>query len=93
MAKKKKAAKELTFEDVEKHLRKANLGALQSKAKRGVTSKRALAAPADVLSNICEVWGAVRPIVVLISNAIFLPPHWRRALKILIAALDAICPS
>jgi hypothetical protein len=86
------AKKELTFEDVEKHLAKVDLNALQAMAKKGVSAKAAVAAPAGALSQICQVWKAVGPVVKLIANIPFLPAKFKQALKILIAALDALCP-
>jgi len=71
--------KTLTFEDVNAHIEK-HLPADKSKS---------LTATAP---DLCNIYVIVRPILVLASQALFIPEKWRDGIKALIAALDAICP-
>lgn len=78
-----------TFDDVEKHIQKADLAAIQPGGKEhpaaGVTGAAALA-------NICPAYKIVRPILVLLSNTPIIPQKWRAALKAFIEVIDVICP-
>ncbi|HVS94363.1 MAG TPA: hypothetical protein VHE59_20135 [Mucilaginibacter sp.] len=71
--------KSLTFEDVNAHVEQHLTDAkLQSMA---------AAAP-----NLCSIYAIARPILVLISQFVLIPQKWRDGIKILISALDALCP-
>jgi len=69
----------LTFEDVNKHVEQHFTTEKQSVLSVGAT-------------DICSIYTIVRPILVLVSQAFFIPQKWRDAIKILISTLDAICP-
>ena len=72
--------KNLTFEDVNAHIEKH----FSDTAHKQLTS---LAAPA-----ICDIYKIARPILVLASQAFFIPQKWKDIIRLLISALDAICP-
>jgi len=74
--------KMLTFEEVNAHVEKH-----YKEEVHGMT-----AAAAGTVPKICDVYKTVRPILVLASQAFFIPEKWRNAIKSLIAALDALCP-
>jgi hypothetical protein len=42
-------------------------------------------------NGICKIYPVVKPILVLVTQVIFIPQTWREAVKILIGALDSIC--
>ena len=70
--------KMLTFEEVDAHIEKHS---------KDLPHGTALSAP-----NLCAVYKVVRPILVLASQAIFIPKKWRDAIKTLISVLDTMCP-
>jgi hypothetical protein len=69
----------LTFEEVDSHLEKH----LPAKKMQAFTE----AAP-----DLCNIYGIVKPVLTLVSQAFFIPQKWRDAVKVLISALDALCP-
>ncbi|GAA3993321.1 hypothetical protein [Mucilaginibacter dorajii] len=69
----------LTFEEVNNHVEKHFTTETHAALSAGGT-------------DICSIYTIVRPILVLVSQAIFIPQKWREAVKILIGAIDAICP-
>ncbi|MGZ3766546.1 MAG: hypothetical protein ACXVB0_15515 [Mucilaginibacter sp.] len=73
--------KTLTFEDVNAHV------------EQHLTTEKlqALSAPA-ANPSLCSVYTIARPILVLISQFALIPQKWRDLVKVLISALDAICP-
>jgi hypothetical protein len=74
--------KQLSFEDVNAHIEQH----LTAEKLQSLTTTAA-AAP-----SLCSIYGIVKPILTLISQAFFIPQKWRDAIKILIQALDALCP-
>lgn len=70
--------KMLTFEEVDAYIEKHS---------KDLPQGAALAAP-----SLCAVYKVVRPILVLASQAIFIPKKWRDAIKALISVLDMTCP-
>jgi len=83
-----KATKVPTFEDVDKHIQKANLKALQSAAAKA----RGAASPAAALPNICTSYKVVRPILALVVSLPIIPKKWKDAIKAFMKVLDAVCP-
>ena len=77
-------ANPLTFEDVDKHIESIDLAKLRATS--------AQTGGAAAIPNVCPVYKAVRPILVLLSTLALLPQKWRDALKALIQVLDVVCP-
>jgi len=46
--------------------------------------------PEDLLPRLQSVYLAVRPILSIVAELPLLPPHWRDALRLFIATVDAI---
>jgi len=42
--------------------------------------------------NLCGIYTIVKPVLTLISQTVLIPQKWRDVIKILISALDALCP-
>lgn len=75
-----------TFEEVDEHIKKADLSALQSSAKAGPGGGIA-AIPAQA----CQAYGVVRPILVLVAATPFIPAKWRDAIKAFVSVMDMVC--
>jgi len=75
-----------TFEDVNKHIEAADLGAIQPGGKAHPVAGNA------ALADICPAYKIVRPILLLASNTPLLPQRWRDAIKAFIGVVDVICP-
>jgi hypothetical protein len=74
-----------TFEEVDKHIQKANLSALQP-------AGAAASGSAAAIPNVCQAYGVVRPILALVAGVPLIPQKWRDAVKAFMQVLDAICP-
>lgn len=85
-------SKNPTFEEVDKHIQKADLSAFQAGGKMRLSAASAKASPAAAIPNICGIYKIVRPILVLISNFPMIPKKWKDAIKLFMQALDAFCP-
>ena len=71
--------KQLSFEDVNAHI------------EQHLTDEK-FAALTATAPSLCSIYEIVRPILVLASQAFFIPQKWRDGIKVLIQALDALCP-
>jgi hypothetical protein len=82
-----------SFEQVDKLVNNADLSALKAAAKRGTTrgtrGPQAMAAP-NV--NVCEIYGVVRPILLLVAGTPFIPKKWKDVIKLFVQAMDGFCP-
>lgn len=85
------AEREYTFEEIDRQIQQADLDAFE-RGTREVTAEAVAAQPANVLGRVCEIYRAVRPILVVLSNFPLIPERWRRALKIFIDLMDRLCP-
>ena len=78
-----------TFEEVDKHIQAADLSVFQP----GGKLHPAPGAPAAAaLPQICPMYKTVRPILLLIENALIIPKKWRDAIKLFVQFMDIICP-
>ena len=73
-----------TFEEVDKHIQNADLSALQSAA--------ATAGGAAAIPNVCQAYGIIRPILVLVTNLPLIPKKWKDAVKAFMQVMDSFCP-
>jgi hypothetical protein len=55
-------------------------------------SPEALAAAGGITEQICPVYKAIRPILVVLAALPIIPPAWRAALSAFITLMDGICP-
>jgi hypothetical protein len=78
-----------TFEEVDRHIEKADLSTIKSVGKGA--GAEALS-PAAVIPNICTAYKIIRPILALILNLPFIPKKWKDALKAFMGVLDKLCP-
>lgn len=71
--------KQLTFEEVNAHI------------EEHLTAQKLQAFTVNA-PELCTIYKAVRPILVLASQAFFIPQSWRNGIKVLIGVLDTLCP-
>jgi hypothetical protein len=72
--------KVLTFEEVNAHIEKH------------MSAKDAHLLAANTAPDLCSIYLIARPILVMASQAFFLPQKWRQIIIAFIAAIDVICP-
>jgi hypothetical protein len=81
----------MTFEQIDAAINKLDLGV--HKAAVANISAAAKANPALALPQLCPIYkGAVRSILVILSNLPLIPQTWKDAIKGLISVLDLLCP-
>ena len=81
----------ITFEQIDQMMKKVDLTAYQPGGKSHLTA--AAAAPtALAIPQLCPIYKAVRPILVVISGLPFIPEAWKSVIKTFIGLLDALCP-
>jgi hypothetical protein len=78
-----------TFEEVDQHIRNADLSAFQPGGQHHVAAG---AAPAVAIPNICAAYKVIRPILVILSNLPLIPQKWRDAIKAFMGVADTLCP-
>ncbi len=76
-----------TFEEVDEHIKNADLSALQSAAKAGPGAGGLAAIPAQA----CQAYSTVRPILQLVAATPFIPSRWRDAIKAFVSVMDMVC--
>ena len=77
-------AKTLTFEEVDKHVQKADLSVFKVGKGKGAA---ALAAP-----NVCPAYKTVRPILALVASLFLIPKKWRDMITAFMGVMDMLCP-
>ena len=80
-----------TFDEINAAFAKLDVAKHQA-ALSQFTATSAAASPASVVGQICPIYKAVRPFLVLASNFPFIPQSWRDGIKAFIAAVDLLCP-
>jgi hypothetical protein len=83
------ANRDLTFEEVDRHVQQLNLAEFEKGGKNFITAG---AGVTDVLPKLCAIYAAVRPILALIEKAPFLPKKWRDAIRTFMNLMGTICP-
>jgi hypothetical protein len=82
----------LTFEEIDAHIRKADLSAFEPGGRHHFTSEMVAAAPGNVLANVCRIYHVIRPILQALLLVPFIPATWKAAIKTFIALMDTLCP-
>ena len=81
-------AKSMTFEQVDRHVQKANLKSIRS---RPAPRSRDMARGFDS-GKVCAAYAVVKPILSLVANLPLIPQKWKDAIKLFMQLLDTICP-
>ena len=84
--------KDLSFEEVNKHIESADLSTFKAGGKSHFAATDIAKAPGDVLQKICGIYKVVRPILVIVSNLPLIPQKWKDAIKTFINLMDGLCP-
>jgi len=83
------AKKNLTFEDVDKLIQKADLSALKTAPR---AAAKAAVDPAAVIAQVCAAYKIIRPILLLLSNLPLIPKKWRDVITGFMKLMDSLCP-
>ena len=81
-------AKTLSFEEVDKHVQKADLSVFKIEKPKG---KGAAAAGVSV-PNVCPAYKTVRPILALVAGLFIIPKKWRDIITGFMGVMDLMCP-
>ncbi len=83
---------QLTFEQIDAHIKKANLKDFEPGGQHHFTAATVAANPAGVVGQICKIYHVIRPILQGILLIPFIPAAWKAAIKTFISLMDALCP-
>ena len=84
------AQEQLTFEQIEAHIKSANLEQYDNPKAAVVAG-----APRDLageLQKICGIYKGIRPILQAVSTFPLIPASIKNAIKAFMKVMDAICP-
>lgn len=79
-----------TFEEVDQHIRNADLSVFQAGGPQ--RSAASAANPAAAISDVCNAYNVVKPILLLVSNFPFIPQSWKTAVQGFMGVLNTLCP-
>jgi hypothetical protein len=85
--------KQWTFEEIDQHIKSANLAQFEQGGASHFTAAAVAANPADVLKRICAIYKVIRPILVVLSTFPFIPASWKAAIKTFMSLMDTLCPN
>lgn len=86
------AEKNWTFEEIDQHIKAANLAQFETGGANHFTAAAVAASPADVLKKLCAIYKVIRPILVALSAFPFIPASWKSAIKVFMSLMDTLCP-
>jgi hypothetical protein len=86
------AQRELTFEEINERIEKADLRPYQAGGAKHI-SAAAAAKPAELLPNVCGIYKIIEPILRAIASLPLIPKKWKDAIKTFCDLMDQICPS
>ncbi|MEQ8361532.1 MAG: hypothetical protein RH948_01620 [Cyclobacteriaceae bacterium] len=79
---------ELTFEQIESHIAKADLSIYE---KSSISAKMVETQPSEVLSKLCGIYRVIRPILMALTK-FPIPAKWKQAIQVFIGLMDTLCP-
>ena len=85
------AAQNLTFESVDRHVQRLDLSQYRRGGKHHFSAAAVTASPGDVLTKVCAIYRAIRPILALIVKVPLLPKKWRDAVSTFMSLMDSLC--
>jgi len=83
--------KQLTFEEIDAHIKRANLADFEPGGKMHVTREMVSAAPSDVITRVCAIYHTIRPILQGLLLIPFIPSSWKTAIKAFMSLMDNLC--
>jgi hypothetical protein len=81
------AEREFSFEEVDRQIQ-----SLKLTEEKKVAGKAAAASPADVISQVCPIYQAIRPILKSLLS-LPIPKKWKDAIRSFIRLMDLVCPA
>ena len=85
-----------TFEQVDNHVEDVyveDLERIERDLVKGSGKKNVVKiSPEIAIEKICEVYKAVRPILMIVSTFPLLPARWKKIVLIFVRVLDSLCP-
>jgi len=84
------AEREVSFEEIDRQIQSLNLPA-EKPAEKKVAGKAAAASPADIISQVCPIYQAIRPILKSLLS-LPIPKKWKDAIRAFIRLMDQVCP-
>lgn len=82
---------QMTLEQIEAHIKQANIGQYDQAMQMHVSGKAALQ-PAAVLTNVCGVYKAIKPVLTVIVNFPLLPGAIKTAIRTFMSVMNSLCP-
>ena len=83
--------KEITFEQINDHINKADLSQYQKGAAKHFTAADINANAGGVLEKVCGIYHVVRPFLEGVLK-FPLPAKWKEAIKTFMSLMDTLCP-
>ncbi len=83
---------QMTFEQIEAHIKKANLDQYDKPKPKAAAAAGAQHALTDQLQKICGVYKGIRPILQAVVHFPLVPSSIKKALKTFMKVMDSICP-
>ena len=87
------AAATLTFEDIDQHIRSADLAAFQPGGKHFVTPEQVTTNPSAALTAVCPAYRLIRPILNAVATLPLIPGNWKGVVKAFAGVMDVVCPA
>lgn len=84
--------RELSFEQVDALIRKADLAQFKPGGRRHFTASEVARAPADVIPKVCAIYRVVRPILAAILQLPLIPKKWKDSIQTFMRLMDLLCP-
>jgi hypothetical protein len=72
-----------TFEEVDKHVQKADLSVFKVAKAKGAAAG---------VPNVCPAYKTVRPILALVAGLFLIPKKWRDIISGFLGVMDMLCP-
>jgi len=83
---------DITYSEIERHIDALDLKAFAPGGKNHFTPADIASSPGQVLSKVCAIYRAVRPILLVLENFPLIPQKFRDALKTFTDLMDKLCP-
>ena len=82
----------LTFDQIDASLKKINLTDYQPGGRSHISAEMVRSNPAAALPQICPIYKAIRPILLVLASLPLIPPSWQTVIKTFLGVMDTICP-
>jgi len=83
-------SKNITFEQVDEDIKRVNSSIFSYDLDE--TSPTSDEKTLNEILQVCQIYGVVRPILILFSELSLIPLRWKALLRIFIQSMDTVCP-